>query len=324
MPANTNESRKVAAMVEYKPEGSLIFSNKNRELLSNYEGLKRAMKNGAILESNALLCDKDLNLHVELNSEIRGIIPKEEATLAQNGESAKDIAILTRVGKPVCFKVVGFRELITGKKEAILSRKAAQTECIQSYISLLTAGDIIPAKVTHLERFGAFCDIGCGIISLLSIDAISVSRITHPSERLRIGDLIYTTVKSIDERGRIFLSSKELLGTWEENVALFNEGQTVTGIVRSIENYGIFIELTPNLAGLAEYKSNIFEGQKAAVYIKSIIPEKMKIKLIIIDTENADHAREPLKYFVDTSKGAHLDYWSYSPRSAKKKVETIF
>ena len=42
-----------------------------------------------------------------------------------------------------------------------------------------------------------------------------------------------------------------MLGTWAENAALFSPGQTVTGVVRSVEDYGIFVELTPNLAGLA-------------------------------------------------------------------------
>ena len=63
---------------------------------------------------------------------------------------------------------------------------------------------------------------------------------------------VKAVVKSIDrETGRIYVSHKELLGTWEENANNFNIGQTVSGIVRSIEPYGIFIELASNLAVLA-------------------------------------------------------------------------
>ena len=308
----------------YKPEGSLISTFKNKEALSTEENLIRAYEIGSVLESNVTVCDKGLNLYVDLNDKIRGIIPKEEVVLSQSGELTKDIAILTRVGKPVCFKIIGFKKKENGEKIAVLSRRAAQLDCVENYINKLIPGDIIPCKVTHIEKFGAFCDIGCGIISLLSIDSISVSRITHPSARLKIGESIFTVVKSIDEKGRVFLSSKELLGTWEENAELFTEGQTVRGVVRSIESYGIFIELTPNLAGLAEYKEGVYEGQAAAVYIKSILPEKMKIKLINIDAENTTVAPTPLKYFVETSKGAHLNCWNYSPKLAKKKVETVF
>lgn len=94
---------------------------------------------------------------------------------------------------------------------------------------------------------------------------------------------IRAVIKSI-ENGRISLSHKELLGTWEENANSFCAGETVAGIVRSVENYGAFVELAPNLAGLAESKDGVKAGQQASVYIKSIIPEKMKIKIIIIDT----------------------------------------
>lgn len=92
-------------------------------------------------------------------------------------------------------------------------------------------------------------------------------------------------VKSIDRRQeRVILSYKELLGTWEENVKTFEEGSTVVGIAREVEKSknGIFIELTPNLVGLAEYKEGIDYGQKVKVYIKKIIPEKKKVKLMII------------------------------------------
>ena len=185
-------------------------------------------------------------------------------------------------------------------------------------------GDVIKSKVTHIEGFGAFVDIGCGIISLLSIDSISVSRIAHPSERLSVGECIYTVVKSIEDRGRIFVSSRELLGSWEENAALFSEGETVRGIVRGVESYGIFVELTPNLAGLAEFKENVSEGQTAAVYIKSIIPEKMKIKLIIIDSHDAPISPAPLEYFIDTERCEHITTWTYSPESCKRTIETVF
>ena len=60
---------------------------------------------------------------------------------------------------------------------------------------------------------------------------------------------------------------------------MFNVGQTVCGVVRSIEDYGIFIELTPNLAGLAEYKAGIVSGQQATVYIKKYNSRKNENKI---------------------------------------------
>ena len=311
-------------MNKYRPEGALISTLKNREYTCSLAGLEMAQERGIILEGGVILCDHNFNLHVDISPKIRAIIPKEEAQYVKDGEEIKDIAVLTRVGKTVCFKVKGFEKSASGETVVILSRRLAQMECINNYISTLIPGDIIPTRITHLESFGAFVDIGCGITSLLSIDSISVSRISHPSVRLSVGDLIHTVVKSIDQKGRIYVSERELLGSWWENASLFNEGQTVKGVIRSIESYGIFIELRPNLAGLAEYRDDVYPGQSAAVYIKSIIPEKMKIKLIIIDSHDSDEYPEQLEYFIDTDSITHIDSWQYSPPNCKKVIESIF
>lgn len=311
-------------MNKYMPEGALISTLKNREYTSSTEGLEAAHEKGVILEARVTLCDHNFNLHVDLGARIRAIIPRDEVQYVKEGEMLKDIAILTRVGKTVCFKVMGFEKSARGDTTVILSRRAAQMECMNNYISTLIPGDIIPTKITHLENFGAFVDIGCGVTSLLSIDSISVSRISHPSVRLSVGDMIHTVVKSIDQKGRIYVSERELLGSWNENASLFNEGQTVKGVIRSVESYGVFIELRPNLAGLAEYRDDVRPGQSAAVYIKSIIPEKMKIKLIIIDSHDEEEYPEQLEYFIDTDIVTHIDSWQYSPPNCKKVIETVF
>ena len=122
----------------------------------------------------------------------------------------------------------------------------------------------------------------------MHIEDISVARIKSPFERLKIGQKINIVIKSIDRKtNRVILSYKEMYGTWEENIADLTEGMTIKGIVRETEKSknGIFVELKPNLIGMAEYKEDIEYGQEVDVYIKKIIPEKKKVKLIIIDSE---------------------------------------
>ena len=125
-----------------------------------------------------------------------------------------------------------------------------------------------------------------GISGLLYIEDISISRIKSPYERFAIGLDINVMVKDIDEeKNRISFTYKELLGTWEDNIKEFEQGTIVKGIARETEKSknGIFIELKPNLVGLAEYKENISYGQNVNVYIKKIIPEKKKVKLLIYE-----------------------------------------
>jgi small subunit ribosomal protein S1 len=266
------------------------------------------------------MCDSRHDLIVDLGK-MRGIIPREEAIMTLPGEESREIAVITRVGKPVCFKVMEILEDENGVT-AVLSRRLAQEECYENYIKKLSAGDIIDAKITHQEPFGCFCDIGRGIISLLSIDCISVSRISHPNERFFTGQYIKAAVKkTVRHDGRITLTHKELLGTWEENAEMFNIGETVAGIVRSVESYGIFVELAPNLAGLAEWREGIVPGQCAAVFIKNIIPEKMKIKLVTVDSYSCENVCRKLTYFCQDK---HIDYWKYSPDCSQRVIETVF
>lgn len=232
----------------------------------------------------------------------------------------RDIAVISRVNRPVSFVITDFETDKNGEVVALLSREKAQRKCLENYISTLSVGDVVDAKITHLEAFGAFADIGCGVVALMPIDAISVSRIEHPRERFAVGMDIKAVIKSM-ENGRISLSHKELLGTWQENADSFSQGETVSGVVRSVENYGAFVELAPNLAGLAELKEGVKVGQRASVYIKSIIPSKMKIKLIIIDTFDDELVpQKPCYYF----KGDHIDEFVYSPPVCEKYIATSF
>ena len=307
-------------MTDYRPEGTIIYNRMNGGAVFSVAALHESMVRGTVLEARALLCDNEHNLHVNLGS-MRGIIPRNECAVGIDDGSVRDIAIISRVNKPVCFKVLEIEEGQGGVPFAVLSRRLVQEECLKEYISKLRNGDVVDAVVTHLEPFGAFCDIGCGVSALLPIDGVSVSRIPHPSARLSVGDDIKAVVKSVDEKGRVVLTMKELLGTWSENTALFNVGQTVPGIVRSVETYGIFVELMPNLAGLAELTDGIETGQHCSVFIKNIIPEKMKLKLIIVDSFNASYPEPELKYFYD---GKHLDVFTYSPEKCEKTVRTVF
>lgn len=302
--------------MKFYPEGQ------NSRLLRSFdrlEDVKTAMMNGAVMESRVLLCDSEHNLHVDLGI-IKGVIPREEGAIGIDDGTTRDIALISKVNKPVCFMVLGFQRDDRGNVSAILSRKAVQLGCKKKFLDLLTQGDIIDARVTHLEKFGAFIDIGAGINALIPIDMLSVSRISHPRERVFEGEDIKVVLRK-REAHKLTFSLKELLGTWSENAAMFQAGETVTGTVRSIETYGVFVELTPNLAGLAEPCDYLFEGQRVAVYIKSVLPEKMKIKLVIVEAfEEADTAGE-LHYFINAG---HIERFDYSPPGAPKEITTVF
>lgn len=294
--------------MEYLPEGRLLHQAQNLHWVSGIDTLADAMQRRQIIEAAVQRCDHEKNLHIQLG-EFFGVIPRSETALGLSEGKVREISVLSRVGKPVSFRVVGL-QANDGTLTPVLSRRAAQLDA-RNWIQSLPVGTVIPATVTHMERFGAFVDIGCGLISMIPIDRISVSRIRHPKYRFYPGQEIFAVYRGIDPvTGHILLSHRELLGTWQENATYFSPGETVTGIVRGIQNYGVFVELAPNLTGLAEKCDGVTENQRVSVYIKSIQPERKKIKLMVIGALEPDTEYIPFHYKTTRGNCAGWDYFS--------------
>lgn len=302
-------------MTEFPAEGLC----RPADAMSLY-ALEAAASTGQLLQSTALAFDNQRRLRFELAG-LPGLMPFEECADGAAEGLVRDVAVLTRVGRPTCFVVEGLRKDEEGRPYLALSRARAQRRCREEYLDRLETGRVIPCTVTHLEPFGAFCDVGCGISALLPIDCLSVSRIGNPGDRVRVGQQLLCAVKSRDEQGRLVLTLRELMGTWQENADCFHPGETVVGIVRSVEDYGVFIEIAPNLAGLAEHCDGLVPGQGVSVYIKSILPDKMKIKLVVVNRELRGEIRFEPRYFV---REGVLRRWVYSTPGSRKQVETVF
>ncbi len=304
-------------MINQFPEGILWKSSENRENIETIEAIVNSFVNKKTIEVMAVRCDSSHNIIVDFGH-VCGVIPKNEAVYSPF-ERVKDIAIISKVGKPVIAKITSVN-FSGNEPEITLSRKAVQKEFYDFFLMNRKVGNVIIGRITHIDNFGCFVDIGCGIISLLPIDMISVSRIENPKDRFYVGQTIKAVIKNMDD-GKILLSHKELLGSWEQNAALYSIGETVFGVVRTIKDYGIFVELTPNLAGLAEYRDDVSVGDCVSVYIKNIIPDKMKVKLVIISKSEQNEPMRKLNYFEEKR---HIDSFIYSPSNSSKKVVTYF
>ena len=263
---------------KFIPEG---WQSTNEEVDLNF--IKNALNVGQIVEGFVESCDNNYNLHVKLGSNLNGIIPRNEVDIINNDENGfcKINLCKNKVNTFVQFKV----KKIDENDNIILSRKNVQSDAISWIKEELKPGMVLNGIVKNIRQFGVFVEIGGGIVGLLHIEDISISRMKTPEERFNIGQKINVMIKSIDrETGRVILSYKELLGNWDDNVKDFEEKQVVEGIVKETDKYknGIFVELKPNLVGLAEYKDGFTYGQKVKVYIKKIIKDKKKIKLLIV------------------------------------------
>ena len=70
----------------------------------------------------------------------------------------------------------------------------------------------------------------------------------------------------------------------------------------------MFIELTPNLSGLTDWRGDLAPGDAVSVYIRSIRPETRKIKLQVIENLGPAPENPPLRYFIT---GGRVENWSY-------------
>ena len=284
--------------------------------------LRQAILTGEILQGSVLRCDSAYTLTVSLGS-LRGTICREDAIAPWVSGAERNISVLSKVGKEINFTVKEIETDARGEPVAILSRRNAQETAMEYFLNHLKPGMILACRVTHLAPFGAFLDIGCGIIAMLPIELTCVSRLSHPADRFQKGQKILAAVKTFDRTSRrITMTHRELLGTWLENASTFAVGETVQGIVRSVQEYGSFIELTPNLCGLAENRIDLTPGDRVSVYIKTIRPEGMKIKLQVI--EKLPALKEPPELHYQITDGI-LEHWVYSPPNYEKEpVQTIF
>lgn len=220
------------------------------------------------------------NLHFQFENGITGILPKQEVEQVR-GNFDQTKKYFSKVNQAVQFVVTDVEQ----NDQFVLSRLQVENRVKQWITEDLQEGQILNGIVRSMKPYGAFVEIAGGVVGLLHIEDISVGRIREPEERFSIGQKIKIMVKSINkENKQVVLTYKELLGTWEENVADIEEGQILPGIIREKERNrnGIFIELKPNLVGLAEYQEHLSYGTKVKVFVKKIQKEKKKIKLMIV------------------------------------------
>lgn len=263
--------------LKFEPEG---WDNEITKLDRN--NWKSYKESNEILQGLVSKCDDNYNLYIKFEDGLVGKIPRSEveAIKTENNGLPKTNLCSGKVHKFVQFKIKDIEN-----DELILSRKQVQKEAINWIKNDLEIGQKVDGIVKNIKPYGAFIEIGGGIVGLVHIEDLSVARIKSPYERIKIGQKVEIVVKSINrEQGKVILSYKEILGSWEENASKFTVGTKVKGKVRETEKNknGIFIELTPNLVGMAEYEDGLEYGQDIDVYIKKIDYDRKKVKLLIV------------------------------------------
>ena len=256
---------------------------------------------------------KNNNFLFDLGNGINGLMPFNEYDL----KGLKYKYAKSFVGKHIVATIVSIED----SGEVFLSRVNMQKKYKEDVLDKLKPCTLIETKVLSLSSFGAFVDLGIGFVGLLPICDISIARFQYIQDVLSVGQEIKVLYKNKTDKGYV-VTHKELLGTWEENVKNFKKGFSYVGKVIDKTDYGLFIELKPNLTGLSDFIANEdFEVGDSVSYIyKSNNAESLKVKVQVVGK-----AKEDYKIFYD-----YVDFdentitWFYTPDKSKKKIFTDF
>lgn len=154
-------------------------------------------------------------------------------------------------------------------------------------LDTLAEGQIINGVVKNITNYGAFVDIG-GVDGLLHITDMTWGRIGHPSEIIKIGDTIAVKVLSFDkEHEKISLGLKQLISNpWEALGAEFQPNARVKGIVSSITNYGLFVEVAKGVEGLVHISEISWTDRINDLKDKYKVGDEIDAYIVSLDKEN--------------------------------------
>ncbi|MDR0726876.1 MAG: 30S ribosomal protein S1 [Rickettsiales bacterium] len=198
------------------------------------------------------------------------------------------------------------------RTNAIVSRRAIQSDSIaqqqKEAMKSIELGAVIEGTVKNITDYGVFVDLG-GIDGLLHVTDLSWKRVNHPRELVHVGQKIKVKVIQFDpESHRISLGAKQLEeDPWDTASRAFNVGDTVTGKVSSLTDYGAFIDLGNNIEGLVHmselswtnkniHPSKVLQnGQDINVVVLGIDQDKRRISLGYKQLQD-----NPWKLFAET------------------------
>ncbi|MEE2757251.1 MAG: S1 RNA-binding domain-containing protein [Myxococcota bacterium] len=213
------------------------------------------------------------------------------------------------VGKTYEFLVTEF----DGGKSIVVSRKLLlenRKKEAQSVMSdRLKVGDRLQGKVTEIRDFGAFVDLGDSIEGMVHVSEISHQRVNHPNEKLNVGEAIDVEVIRIDiNKAQVALSMRRLeADPWADFAQKHEIGESIGGLVSSLETFGAFVTLAPGVEGLLHvsaisaekrlnHPSDVLEaGQDIDVIIEKIDRDRRRISLV---TPEVAEKRKPVEITV--------------------------
>ncbi|MCV2525103.1 MAG: 30S ribosomal protein S1 [Candidatus Lightella neohaematopini] len=220
---------------------------------------------------------------------------------------------IIKLGEEITVKILKFDKEQT---RVSLGLKQLKHDPWLLLIKKYSEGNRLRGKVTNLTDYGCFVEIDHGIEGLVHISEMDwTNKNIHPSKLVNINDIVEVMILNIDhERRRISLGIKQCkINPWKNFASLYNKGDCVSGKIKSITDFGIFIELDGGVDGLIhlsdiswETDNRIIQQYKKGDIIKSLVlqvdAERERISLGIKQL-----TEDPLSIFFNNHKNELID-----------------
>ena len=216
-------------------------------------GYLQELKNAGTIVEVAITDANKGGLMVKVGK-ISGFLPvsqlqPEHYPRVQGGDKNRILDRLkTYLGKKFEVKIFDLDEK---EDKLIVSEKSAWEEKQKDVLAQYQVGNQVAGKVTAVTDFGVFVEFGENLEGLIHISELAWQRIDDPNDLVKVGETIKAEIINI-EGSKIFLSTKKLKqDPWRAVSQKYQVGQVVKGKVLKINPFGLFVELDPEIHGLA-------------------------------------------------------------------------
>ena len=260
-------------------DGVATLSRKRIERQNNWTSIVDAYNNGTVLEGKIVDAVKG-GVIILLNA-VRVFIPASHTGLAKDA----DISVLRGTTQQV--KIIDIDE---SRNRAIASIRVLQREARKAaeeeFWANVEEGKRYTGTVKSLKSYGAFVDLG-GVNGMVHVTELSWTRIKHPSEVVKEGDVIEVYVKSFDrESGRISLGYKAAEDDpWVKFTSQYSVGDVANVKILSLLPFGAFAQVIPGTDGLIHI-SQIANRKIAKPSEVLSVGDMVDVKITEIDEEN--------------------------------------
>lgn len=182
---------------------------------------------------------------------IQGFVPNSHIPSIQNvyNHDQRTSAKSKLVDSSLSLKII---EIDPVNERFVLSAKSAQNELRQERLAALSVGDQVTGQVVNMKPYGAFIDIGDGIVGLLHVSRMAWEHIDQPGDLFAVGDEVEVMIdKVVVDKEKVSLNRKVLLPSpWTTFEAQWAAGDLVEGAVTAVVDFGAFVRVTDGVEGL--------------------------------------------------------------------------